>query len=267
MNLVAVIVLLGSAQRVNAQKPQEGPAFSKEAQERARKAAASKAVAPALLGCRGPITQVIDTAYEDVKFTSAVYGTSPGGGEGGQFDKAPVLTTKVTLANGVCLDAHLSAIVGSKQTYGFVSPMTFFQVTLTRLTPPIGAPRHMVGHYETPYGLTPASPAVALEAERDVDMYASNFFQRVGSRTVALVSCQGRRMKPTPGLSAGIDQRTSGASGVNSKGLMISTPHSTKCRTLRVATAKPFALAIDAICPSKMLIGRPICLRLPISAP
>jgi len=29
--------------------------------------------------------------------------------------------------------------------------------------------------------LTPASPAVALEAERDVDMYASNFFQRVGT--------------------------------------------------------------------------------------
>jgi hypothetical protein len=37
----------------------------------------------------------------------------------------------------------------------------------------------MFGHFETPYGIY--GPAVALEAERDVDMYASNFFQRVGT--------------------------------------------------------------------------------------
>jgi len=129
-----------------------------------------------MLDCSGPIARVIDVGYEGVKTTTAVFGTSPGGGEGGQFDKTPVLSTKVDLAEGVCLDAHVSAIVGSKQTYGFVSPMTVFQVTLTR---PGGGPIHMVGHYETPWGIP--SPAVALEAERDVDMYASNFFQRVGS--------------------------------------------------------------------------------------
>jgi len=37
----------------------------------------------------------------------------------------------------------------------------------------------MVGHFETPYGIP--SPAVALEAERDVDMLSANFFQRVGT--------------------------------------------------------------------------------------
>lgn len=174
-SLVAMIVLLSMANDVRAQ---ERPAFSKEEQERARKAA-PQAVAPAPLGCRGPITQVIDIADEDVRFTSAVYSTSPGGGEGGQFDKTPLFSTKVSLLKGACLDAHLSAIVGSKQTYG-VSRMTFFQVTLTRLTP-IGTPRHIVGHYHTPFGVSPPSPAVALEAERDVDMYASNFFQKVGN--------------------------------------------------------------------------------------
>lgn len=176
LSLVAIVVLLSTANPVNAQEPQDRPTFSKEDQERAR-TAGPQPTAPAPLGCRGPITQVIDLGYEGVKFTSAVFGTSPGGGQGGQFDKTPVFSTNVTLLKGVCLDAHLSAIVGSKQTYG-LSRMTFFQVTLTRPTPPIG-PIHMVGHYETPFG-KPA-PAVALEAERDVDMYASNFFQRVGS--------------------------------------------------------------------------------------
>ncbi len=37
---------------------------------------------------------------------------------------------------------------------------------------------HMVGHYERPYGQY--GPAVAMEAERDVDMISANFFQRVG---------------------------------------------------------------------------------------
>ena len=56
-----------------------------------------------------------------------------------------------------------------------------FQVTLTPLNAlglPSAPPQHMVGHFETPYGVY--GPAVAHEAERDVDMYASNFFQKVG---------------------------------------------------------------------------------------
>ena len=173
MTLVALFVLLNTARRVDAQERQT---FTKEQQEQARKGAA-QAPAPLPLGCRGPVTQVLDLGDENLKFTPAVFGTNPGGGEGGQFDKTPVLTTRVSLAQGTCLDAHLSAIVGSKQSYG-VSRMTLFQITLTSLAP-VGAPRHMVGHFERPFGST--SPAVALEAERDVDMYASNFFQRVGS--------------------------------------------------------------------------------------
>jgi hypothetical protein len=79
------------------------------------------------------------------------------------------------------LDAHLSAIVGNGRLYR-VAPMALFQVTLTFLpptNPPLAGPRHMVGHFEHPFGTT--SPAVALEAENDVDMFAANFFQRVGS--------------------------------------------------------------------------------------
>jgi len=36
-----------------------------------------------------------------------------------------------------------------------------------------------VGHYETPYGVY--APAVAIEAERDVDTFSSNFFARIGT--------------------------------------------------------------------------------------
>ena len=65
--------------------------------------------------------------------------TSPGGGEGRQYDPIPVLTTTITLMQGTCLNAHLSANVGSRQTYNNyvppISPMTMFQVTLTRPTP------------------------------------------------------------------------------------------------------------------------------------
>jgi hypothetical protein len=132
---------------------------------------------PAPLACSGPITKVMDLAYEGVKTTTAVYGTNPGGGEGNQFDKVPVLTTRVQLAPNSCLDAHLSAIVGSKQTYGR-SPLTLFQVTLTGTG---ASPMSISGHYRTPYGHTPPSPAVALEAEHDVGMFAANFFQRVGT--------------------------------------------------------------------------------------
>lgn len=176
LSFVALVVFL-STQTVNAQ---DRDVFSKAQVEAAKRGAPQTAAAAAAttLGCRGPITRVVDVGDENLRFTSAVYGTSPGGGEGRQFDKTPVLSTTVTLASGTCLDAHVSAIVGSKQSYG-TSRMTFFQVTLTRVAPVLTPPRHIVGHFETPFGIN--SPAVALEAERDVDMYASNFFQRVGS--------------------------------------------------------------------------------------
>jgi hypothetical protein len=169
--LAASVILLGAA--------------SAGAQERERRffeepkqgAAPAKPAGPVILECTGPITKVIDVAYEDVKTTSVVYGSNPGGGEGKQFDQTPVLSTKVTLAKGTCLNAHLSAIVGSGQLYGR-SRMALFQVTLTSAT--VG-PQHMVGHYEHPFGVTPSSPAVAIESERDVDMLAANFFQKVGT--------------------------------------------------------------------------------------
>ena len=124
-------------------------------------------------GCRGAITLVQDLGDETWKTTAANFNAPAGGGEGGRFDKAPLLTTKVSLKSG-CLNAHFTAIVGGK-IYGS-APTTVFQVTLT---PANGTPRHMVGHYETPYG-HPA-PAIGIGAESDVDMVAGNFFQRVGS--------------------------------------------------------------------------------------
>ncbi len=127
--------------------------------------------------CRGPLTFVTDVGFEGVKSTSFNFSSPTGGGDGKRFDKTPVLSTKVTLAERTCLNAHLSAIVGSAQTYGGVAPITMFQVTLTSLATG-GPPQHMYGHYETPYGLY--GPAVAVEAERDVDTFGSNFFQRVG---------------------------------------------------------------------------------------
>jgi hypothetical protein len=124
--------------------------------------------------CIGPVSLITDVGFEGVKTTSFNWSNTTGGGESGRFDKTPVLTTKVRLEEKTCLDAHFSAIVGSAQTYG-VAPITMFQVTLT---PVGGAPQHMYGHYETPYGLY--GPAVAVEAERDVDTFGANFFQRVG---------------------------------------------------------------------------------------
>jgi len=122
----------------------------------------------------GPIRVKTDVGYEGVKSTSFNWSSTAGGGESGRFDKTPVLTTRVNLANGTCLNAHLSALVGSRKTYG-VAALTMFQVTLTPIG---GTPRHMFGHYENPYGIY--GPAVFLEAENDVDTYASNFFQPVG---------------------------------------------------------------------------------------
>lgn len=163
---------------------QDRPSFSREDIERAKREASDRekspapqaaAAAPGQFGCRGPITRVLDVADENVRFTSANFFASPGGGEGGRFDKTPLLSTRVELGGG-CLDAHLSAIVGGRQTYG-VASVAVFQVTLTRLNP-AGGPRHMVGHYEQLFGL---APAVGLEAERDIDMLGANFFQHIGS--------------------------------------------------------------------------------------
>jgi len=125
--------------------------------------------------CRGTISLVTDVGFEGVKTTAHNWSNPTGGGESLRYDKTPVLTTKVELREG-CLNAHFSAIVGSAQTYGGVSPTTMFQVTLTPAGG--GAPQHMYGHYETPYGIY--GPAVAVEAEQDVDTFGSNFFQRIG---------------------------------------------------------------------------------------
>src|ERR1700741_1974835 len=104
-SLVALIGLLCAASAAEAQERQERTMIPKERVEAARRSATA-GPNQVMLGCTGPITQVIDVAYEDLKFTSAVFGTNPGGGEGGQFDKVPVLSTTVTLKKGACLNAH-----------------------------------------------------------------------------------------------------------------------------------------------------------------
>ena len=171
--LVALIITAGMSSVVTAQ---ERRVFSGDREEDARKARPEAAAAARTrqLTCRGPIRQVTDIADENTRFTPANFFTNPGGGEGGGFDKTPLLTARVSLRAG-CLNAHLDAIVGST-LYG-VAGLTMFQVTLTP-TSGGGGPRHMVGHFEHPFGSN--SPAVATEAERDVDMFAANFFQRVG---------------------------------------------------------------------------------------
>lgn len=128
-------------------------------------------------GCAGKVVQVQDIGFEGIKSTAHNFSSPTGGGESLRFDKTPVLSTKVELREG-CLNAHFSAIVGSAQMYG-TSPVTLFQVTLTPSSG-VGAPQHMYGHYETPYGIY--GPAVAIEAENDVDTFGSNFFQRIGTQ-------------------------------------------------------------------------------------
>jgi len=87
--------------------------------------------------CRGPVNQVSDLAFEGVKVTGWNWAMMGGGGEGGRYDPLPVLSTTVNLTEG-CLNAHFSAIVGSRQTYGAgISALTMFQVALT---PAGGAP-------------------------------------------------------------------------------------------------------------------------------
>ncbi|HEV7644767.1 MAG TPA: hypothetical protein VGO50_12550 [Pyrinomonadaceae bacterium] len=185
LGLIAAIVLMSAVHTVVAQQdrqfiPKEAVDKAKAEAKSGKKSDTSKAAAPApeVLECTGPVSRVLDVAFEGLKFTPADYFTLPGGGEGGGFDKTPVLSTKVRLVEGVCLNAHFSAIVGGEQTYG-VAPLALFQVSLTPAVAG-GMPRHMVGHYENPYGGL-NGPAIAEEAERDVDMIAGNFFQRVGT--------------------------------------------------------------------------------------
>ena len=128
--------------------------------------------------CRGAISLVTDVGFEGIQTTAWNFSAVGGGGESTRFDRTPVLQTRVELKEG-CLNAHFSALVGSAQSYG-TSPLTLFQVTLSRVTPlGIGPPQHMYGHYETPYGIY--GPAVAIEAETDVDEIGANFFQRIGT--------------------------------------------------------------------------------------
>lgn len=131
---------------------------------------------PFIYNCASTVTNIIDVGDESQHFTTAVFGSTPGGGEGKQFDKTPILSTKVVLTQDACLDAHFSAAIGGADFYG-VSPMAMFQVTLTPTTG--GAPIHMFGHYETPYGF--ASPAIAVGAEPDTDEIGANFFEHVGT--------------------------------------------------------------------------------------
>jgi len=124
--------------------------------------------------CRGAVTLVTDVGFEGLKTTAHNWSSPTGGGESLRYDKTPVLTTRVELREG-CLNAHFSALVGSARMYSGVSPLAMFQVTLT---PAGGSPQHMYGHWETPYGTY--GPAVAIEAEEDVDMLGAHFFQRIG---------------------------------------------------------------------------------------
>jgi hypothetical protein len=171
IHLVALTVALTAATTATAQE-QRGFLSLEKGDNPAGLAALHNPRIPA--ECRGPVSLVTDVGYEGVKTTPFNWSNTTGGGETGRFDKRPVLTTKVRLEERTCLNAHFSAMVGSRQTYG-VASITMFQVTLT---PVGGTPQHMYGHYDTPYGLY--GPAVAVEAERDVDTFGSNFFQKVG---------------------------------------------------------------------------------------
>lgn len=150
---------------------EEGTPFFTENPEQLDKAYSSTS-----LFCQGKVNSVIDAADESVRFTNAIYGTGPGGGEGGQFDRTPVITVKEVVLEEGCINVHFSVISGSAQSYG-VAPMGLFQITLTPADGS-GPPVALVGHYNTPYGIP--SPAVALEAETDVDMLGANFFRAIG---------------------------------------------------------------------------------------
>ncbi len=173
-------VLLAAASGVIAQTTEPSFFGLRTPQELAEESA--KIAHPAtVLTCKGSSVKAIaDVAFEGFKFTPIVFNPGNGGGEGRCFDRTPVLSTTVTLSKeSSCLNAHFSAIVGSQQTYGpALGKLAVFQVTLTPVTG--AAPQHMIGHYETPYGLP--CPAIGIEAEGDVDTFGANFFQRVGTQ-------------------------------------------------------------------------------------
>jgi len=182
LGVAASIVLAGPANPVRAQETAPMPTRGMLSGELQNGPAAERAAAS--LGhnqfipynCVGkPLRVKTDVGYEGVKRTSFDWNSTAVGGDSHRFDKVPVLTTRVFLQNGTCLNAHLSALVGSRKSYG-VAALTMFQVSLT---PPGGVPRHMIGHFDRPFSLY--GPAVALEAENDVDMFAANFFQPVGN--------------------------------------------------------------------------------------
>lgn len=175
VSLLALLILIGSSPLANAQSRRGF--LSRDKQNHPFGMAGAPHDAKMVYRCQGEVSRVEDVAFEGLKTTNANWGASPGGGDGGRYDKTPLLTTKIMLEERQCLNAHLSAIVGSRDTYGpTISKMTLFQVTLTPSTG--GAPQHMIGHYDFPYGQY--GPAVALSAEYDVDMLSANFFQRVG---------------------------------------------------------------------------------------
>jgi hypothetical protein len=126
------------------------------------------------LQCFGVVSGVSSVAFEGLKSTPANISNPQGGGEGGRFDKNPLLSTTVRLEKGTCLVAHFSAMLFSGQAITGVAPMTYFQVSISKLENQL-APRHMVGHLS--FGV----PFVPFEADRSFEMYASNFFQRVGN--------------------------------------------------------------------------------------
>ena len=178
-SVIGLGVLLAAASGVGAQTTEPNFFGSKTPEELAEESA--KVAHPAtVLTCKGAVKAVADVAFEGFKFTPFVFNPANGGGEGRCFDPTPVLSTTVTLPTGAtCLNAHFSAIVGSQQTYGrALGNLAVFQVTLTPVTG--AAPQHLIGHYETPYGLP--CPAIGIEAERDVDTFGSNFFQRLGTQ-------------------------------------------------------------------------------------
>jgi hypothetical protein len=175
ISMIALAVLLGAASGVLAQTPQSKFFVSSDP-------TAKVAHPAAVLNCRGTtVKSITDVAFEGFLFTPTAFALGAGGGEGGCFNPTPVLTTTVTIPTTfTCLNAHFSAILGSQQTYGAaLNRLGIFQVTLTRLVTPLPPPQHMIGHYETPYGLP--CPAIGIEAERDVDTFGANFFQRIGT--------------------------------------------------------------------------------------
>jgi hypothetical protein len=121
--------------------------------------------------CIGKVRLVDDVTFEGVQVNSWNYPNGPTG-----FAPVPVLSKQVALTAG-CINAHLSAMVGSAQTYG-MSKITLFQVRITPAS--TGTPVVMDGHYPTCYGI---GPCVALSSEYDVDMLGANFYKAVAPGT------------------------------------------------------------------------------------